>query len=100
MSEDRGKAKILIVDDEERNLKLLGVIISSYGYAFETAKNGIEALEKTQSYKPDLLLLDIMMPEMDGYETCRRLRENPETQYIPIVMITALADQDSKIRGA
>jgi putative two-component system response regulator len=99
MSEDSRKAKILIVDDEERNLKLLGVILSNYGYAFETAKNGIEALEKTQSYKPDLILLDIMMPEMDGYETCRRLRENPETQYIPIVMITALADQDSKIRG-
>src|SRR5574340_417024 len=91
--------KILIVDDEERNLKLLDVILSNYGYASETAKNGIEALEKTQSYKPDLILLDIMMPEMDGYETCRRLRENPETQHIPIVMITALADQDSKIRG-
>lgn len=93
------KAKILIVDDEERNRKLLGVILSNYGYAFETAKNGIEALEKTQSYKPDLILLDIMMPEMDGYETCRRLRENPETQYIPIVMATALEGQDSKIRG-
>lgn len=93
------KAKILIVDDEERNRKLLGVILSNYGYAFEMAKNGIEALEKTQSYKPDLILLDIIMPEMDGYETCKRLRENHETQYIPIVMVTALADQDSKLRG-
>jgi len=92
-------SKILIVDDEERNLKLLDVMLSNYGYASETAKNGIEALEKTQSYKPDLILLDIMMPEMDGYETCRRLRENPETQHIPIVMVTALADRDSKIRG-
>jgi len=99
MSEDSRKAKILIVDDEERNLKLLGVILSSYGYAFETAKNGIEALEKAQSYNPDLILLDIMMPEMDGYETCRRLKENPETQRIPVVMVTALADREAKIKG-
>ena len=93
------KAKILIVDDEERNLKLLGVILSNYGYAFETAKNGIEALEKTQAYKPDLILLDIMMPEMDGYETCRRLKEDPSTQHIPVVMVTALADREAKIKG-
>jgi len=93
------KAKILIVDDEERNLKLLGVILSNYGYAFETAKNGIEALEKTQSYKPDLILLDIMMPEMDGYETCRRLKEDALTRHIPVVMVTALTDRETKIKG-
>lgn len=105
MSEDNpkdtadGKAKILIVDDEERNLKLLGVILANYGYAFEMAKNGIEALEKTQSYKPDLILLDIMMPEMDGYETCRRLKEDALTRHIPVVMVTALADREAKIKG-
>src|SRR3990170_1933806 len=99
MPEDSRKASILIVDDEERNLRLLGVILANYGYAFETAKNGIEALEKTQAYKPDLILLDIMMPEMDGYETCRRLKEDALTRHIPVVMVTALADREAKVKG-
>lgn len=93
------KPKILIVDDEEKNLKLMSAILKNHGYAFETAKNGLEALEKTQSYKPDLIFLDIMMPEMDGYEVCKRLREEPFTQHIPVVMVTALPDRDSKIKG-
>ena len=93
------KPKVLIVDDEEKNLKLMGAILTNYSYTFETAKNGIEALEKTKTFSPDLIFLDIMMPEMDGYEVCRRLREAHETQHIPIVMVTALADKDSKIKG-
>ncbi|MFA4827728.1 MAG: response regulator [Thermodesulfovibrionales bacterium] len=91
--------KILIVDDEEKNIKLIIAILKNYGYDFETAKNGLEAIEKTKAFTPDLILLDIMMPEMDGYEACRRLKENPETQHIPVVMVTALADRDSRIRG-
>jgi len=93
------RPKILIVDDDAKNLKLMGAILSNYGYAFETAQNGIEALEKTKEFSPDLIFLDIMMPEMDGYEVCRRLKGNPETQYIPVVMVTALADRDSRIKG-
>jgi putative two-component system response regulator len=96
---ERKKSKILIVDDDEKNLKLLGALLKNYGYAFETATNGIEAIEKTKKLFPDLIFLDIMMPEMDGYEACRRLKKDPDTQYIPIVMVTALADRESKIEG-
>jgi len=99
ISETKKKPKILIADDEEKNLKLIGGILTNYGYVFETAKNGLEALEKTKEISPDLIFLDIMMPEMDGYETCRRLKEDPTTQHIPVVMVTALTDKESRIRG-
>lgn len=92
-------SKILIVDDEEKNLKLMGIMLKNYGYSHETAKNGIEALEKMKEFSPDLIFLDIMMPEMDGYEVCRRLKGDPSTRNIPIVMVTALADEESKIKG-
>jgi len=93
------KPKILIVDDEEKNLKLIGMILQSFGYDFQTAKNGREALEKTKEYSPDLIFLDIMMPEMDGYETCRRLRADPASSFIPVVMVTALGEQDARNKG-
>jgi putative two-component system response regulator len=93
------KPKILIVDDEEKNLKLLGLILQSHNYDFETAKNGREALEKTKEYSPDLIFLDVMMPVMDGYEACRRLREDPATEFIPVVIVTALGDQQSRNKG-
>ncbi|MDP2168335.1 MAG: response regulator [Thermodesulfovibrionales bacterium] len=93
------KPKVLIVDDEPKNLKLLGALLKNYGYDFKTAQNGLEALEKTKEYSPDLILLDIMMPEMDGYEACRRLKEDPLTQHIPVVMVTALADKESRVKG-
>jgi putative two-component system response regulator len=93
------KAKILIVDDEEKNLKLMGMILQSYGYDFQTAKNGREALEKNKEYSPDMIFLDVMMPEMDGYETCRKLREEPATQFIPVVMVSALGDQEARNKG-
>ncbi len=99
MPEGTKKPKILIVDDEERNLKLMVAILTNYSYAFETAKNGLEALEKTKAFVPDLIFLDIMMPEMDGYEACRRLKEDPLTQHIPVVMVTALTDRESRIKG-
>lgn len=93
------KPKILIVDDEEKNLKVMGMILQSYNYDFQTAKNGREALEKTKEYLPDMIFLDIMMPEMDGYETCRKLRVDPATKFIPIVMVTALGDQEARNKG-
>jgi len=99
LGETKKKPKILIVDDEEKNLKLMGAILTNYGYVFETAKNGLEALEKTKEISPDLIFLDIMMPEMDGYEVCRRLKGNPLTQHIPVVIVTALADRESRIKG-
>ncbi|MCL4475619.1 MAG: response regulator [Nitrospirae bacterium] len=99
MPDGTKKPKILIVDDEERNLKLMVAILTNYSYAFETAKNGLEALEKTKAFVPDLIFLDIMMPEMDGYEACRRLKEDPLTRHIPVVMVTALTDRESRIKG-
>jgi len=98
MTETR-KPKILIVDDEEKNLKLLGMILQSYNYDYQTAGNGLEALEKTKEYAPDLIFLDIMMPGMDGYETCRRLRKDTATKLIPVVMVTALGDQEARNKG-
>jgi len=91
--------RILIVDDEESNLKLMGLILKNYNYVYETAKNGTEALQKTKEFSPDLIFLDIMMPEMDGYEACRRLKECPETEHIPIVMVTALVDREARLKG-
>ncbi|OGW58373.1 MAG: two-component system response regulator [Nitrospirae bacterium RBG_16_43_8] len=97
--ESKKTPKILVVDDEEINLKLMCAILKSYDYTCETAKNGIEALEKIKGMPPDLILLDIMMPGINGYEVCRRLRNNPETEHTPVVMVTALTDRDSRIKG-
>ena len=99
MPGDIKKSKILIVDDEENNLKLMGAILKNYGYDLETAKNGLEAIKKTGAFSPDLIFLDIMMPDMDGYEVCRRLKDDPRTHHIPVVMITALTDRESRIKG-
>ena len=99
MPYENKKPKILIVDDEEKNIILIGTIVKSYGYSFETARNGLEALEKTKEFSPDLIFLDVMMPEMDGYEACKKLKENPLTQHIPVVIVTALADRESRIKG-
>ena len=93
------KNKILIVDDEESNLKILEKLLTRYGYIVKKARNGIEAIEKTEEFSPDLILLDIMMPEMDGYEVCRRFKTDPSTQNIPIIMLTALTDRDSRLGG-
>ena len=99
MAEETKNQKILIVDDEETNLKLIISMLKHHGYVFETAADGAEALVKAKSFKPDLIFLDIMMPEMDGYEACKRLKEDAATKHIPVVMVTALADKESRIKG-
>ncbi|MBI4682795.1 MAG: response regulator [Nitrospirae bacterium] len=99
MSDETKKPRVLIVDDEERNRRLMSAILKNYGYIFETAVNGIEALEKTEKFQPDLIFLDIMMPVMDGYEACKKLKENPSTQHIPVVIITALMERESMLKG-
>lgn len=93
------KQKILVVDDEEQNRKLLGSLLYAVGYDIENASTGKEAVEKSKTYKPDLILLDIMMPDMDGYEACDIIKTDPDTANIPIVMVTALAERDSKLKG-
>jgi signal transduction histidine kinase len=92
-------AKILVVDDEEKNRKILDVILRHHGYQTAMARNGVEALALCKTFAPDLILLDIMMPEMDGFTACRMLREEERFSHIPVVMVTALADRESKIKG-
>jgi putative two-component system response regulator len=93
------KAKILIVDDEEKNVKLLKALCESLGYETITAKNGIEAIEQTHKSMPDLILMDVMMPEMDGFEATERLKANNNTTHIPIIIVTALASRNDRIQG-
>jgi len=90
---------ILIVDDEEMNRKLLVALLEGSGYHTATAANGREAIAQARELSPELIFLDIMMPEMDGYEACRILKTEPELKNIPIVMVTALADKESRLRG-
>ena len=93
------REKILIVDDEEPNLMLLTQWLLPLGYDIELALNGKEAVQKTMDYRPDLIILDIMMPVMDGYEACRLIKAGPETNNIPIIMVTALDNRESKIKS-
>lgn len=92
-------ARILIVDDTPLNLKLLQAKLAHEYYIVRTAENGLEALEMVEEEKPDLILLDVMMPGMDGFEVCKRLKENPNTSNIPIVMVTALSETTDRVRG-
>src|SRR5574340_153643 len=92
-------ARILIVDDVPANTRLLEAKLVSEYYQATSAKDGFEALQAARSWQPDLILLDVMMPGMDGYACCRKLKEDPETLHIPVVMITALGDAAERVRG-
>lgn len=92
-------ARILVVDDILPNIKLLEAKLKADYYDVITAQSGAEALEKAVTEKPDLILLDVMMPEMDGFEVCERLKKDSETANIPVVMVTALTDTEDKLRG-
>src|SRR5574342_56406 len=91
--------KILIIDDDLDTLRLVGLMLQRLGYQITAATNGQQGLEKALSDKPNLILLDIMMPEMDGYEVARRLRANPQTVDVPILMFTAKTQLDDKVAG-
>ena len=89
---------ILIVDDLPQNVRLLEAVLSPHGFRVATASSGQEALDVLSKEHPDLVLLDILMPGIDGYEVCRRIREDPETAFLPVIMITASGDEE-KIRA-
>lgn len=91
--------RILIVDDEPKNLKLLHAMLIPLKYDVVQAENGNDALAKIDRVDIDLVLLDVMMPDLDGFETCRRIKSNPKTQMIPVVIVTALDDMNSKVKG-
>ena len=92
-------AKILVVDDTPKNVKLLADLLTVKGYRVVTAASGREALARLESDEPDLVLLDVVMPEMSGYEVCRKIRENPATEMLPVVMVTALDPAEERIKG-
>jgi adenylate cyclase len=91
--------KILAVDDTPQNLKVLDAILAPRGYAVTSATSGAEALQKVQMETPDLILLDILMPGMSGYEVAQRLRADTATRFLPIVMVTALGAQEEKVKA-
>jgi two-component system NtrC family sensor kinase len=98
-SEIQPNGTILIVDDNSANLGVLSDALSQAGFEVRVAKSGKMALERVKYALPDLILLDVMMPEMDGFETCRRLQANPETTHIPVIFMTALSDTANKVEG-
>jgi adenylate cyclase len=91
--------RLLVVDDTPVNLKLLADLLGAKGYAVVTAASGAEALEKIDADAPDLVLLDVMMPGMSGYEVCRKIRENPATAMLPVMMVTALDPGQERVKG-
>src|SRR5580693_9047462 len=92
-------ARVLVVDDVELNVKLLEAKLSSEYFQVLPAFNGLTALDLADTELPDIILLDVMMPRMDGFEVCRRLKANPRTADIPVVMVTALSDIADRLRG-
>lgn len=93
------KEELLIVDDNPENLKVLGDMLRNEGYSVRAAKNGSQALASIESSEPDLLLLDVHMPEMDGFELCRIIRAKPQFKSLPIIFISALDDSFNKVQG-
>lgn len=93
------KKKILIVEDEESLLKLESILLTSKGYEVRGVPNGMAALAALQEELPDLILLDIMLPEIDGFEVCRRIKADPATRHIPVVMLTAKKSREDMARG-
>ena len=91
--------KVLIVDDDVDTLRLVGLMLQRQGYQITAATNGEQGLEKAFEERPDVILLDVMMPDMDGYEVTRRLRKNPVTATTPILLFTAKTQLDDKVAG-
>ncbi|HEU5100293.1 MAG TPA: response regulator, partial [Roseiflexaceae bacterium] len=91
--------RILVVDDSPINLKLVSVALAPAGYEITTAQNGREALQRVEGLQPDLVILDVMMPELNGYEVCRRLRQRANLGQLPIMMLTANDTLEERING-
>jgi CheY-like chemotaxis protein len=87
------RKKILLVDDSSTALLLARMVLQGNAYDVLTARDGLEGLEKARQFKPDLILLDVMMPRMDGIEACKRLRDEPATAQIPIIMVTTRGEE-------
>ncbi len=91
--------RILVVEDEESLLKLESILLSSKGYSVTGVMDGRSALEEVRANKPDLVILDIMLPEIDGFEVCRQIKEDPSLRHIPVLMLTAKKTSQDMARG-
>jgi DNA-binding response OmpR family regulator len=91
--------KILIVEDEESLLKLESILLTTKGYLVQGATTGLAALEAVADEPPDLILLDVMLPELDGFQVCEKLKTQPETRHIPIILLTARKTPEDVARG-
>lgn len=96
---DKKKPLILIVDDEVRNVKLLENLCENLGYESVSAQNGVEAIEQASKYLPDLILMDVMMPEMNGFEATEKIKSSKLTEHIPIIIVTALDSRQDRLAG-
>ncbi|MCH2547552.1 MAG: response regulator, partial [Alphaproteobacteria bacterium] len=92
-------ALILVVDDTPANVMLLEAKLSNEYYDVVTAEDGFQAIKQAKEHSPDLILLDVMMPGMDGFETCRKMKADPEISHIPVVMVTALNSPEDRVNG-
>ena len=92
-------ARILVADDDETIIRLLTIPLRNEGYELIIARNGRDALNMTNQEQPDMAILDVMMPEMTGFEVCHALRAQPETATMPIIILSGLADVDDKVSG-
>jgi len=92
-------ASVFIVDDVEDNLAILGGLLTFDGYNVQTARSGEEALNRVQEVRPDLILLDVLMPGMDGYEVCKHLKADKNTKDIPVIFVSSMVDVASKVKG-
>lgn len=88
--------KVLVVDDDEANLDFFEDVLRQENFAIVKARDGIEALEKFDQYQPDLVLLDLMMPWLNGYDVCARLRRHPRARNVPIIMLTGLEEKETR----
>jgi signal transduction histidine kinase len=91
--------RILVADDEHKNRELLRDLLELEGHAVIEAENGMVALEKAESEACDVILLDVMMPQMDGLEACRQLKQNPKTTHLPVLIVSALSEQEQRLQG-
>lgn len=93
------KPRLLVADDDRFYLRIFSDLISELGFEHITVDNGLEALEKARDYQPDIMIVDVVMPGMDGFEVTKRLREDPLTTHIPVIIVTSLSDRGSKLKG-
>src|SRR5690349_12166050 len=92
-------SRILVVEDEPMNIQALSAILKQQGYQISVATTGQQALDRLEQIRPDLILLDIMMPGMDGFETCQRIKAKPSSREIPVIFLTAKTETVDVVRG-